>query len=551
MGKDGISTEISFKTMKRYSKITPQGSRDYLFEECDDRRKVEHELSVLFKENNYRKVITPAIEYFDVFKSDNVGIESEMMFKMSDSKGRTTVLRPDNTMPIARMVATRLHNEELPVRLYYSQPVFVRAKDLAGRPSEIAQSGVELIGDGSFDADIEIVKMAVESLKRSNLNSFKLELGNAAFFNVVLGKMDIPQSVRADVVNYIESKNYAALGDLLDKIGDTAETRVIRRLPRLFGDASVIDEAKKLYSDSAFQQALLYLQTVYNKLCDEGLKDYIILDLGLVNRSNYYTGIIFHGYAEGSGISVLSGGRYDNLLGEFGMPAPAIGFAVEVSALCEAMREVINVERPIRIALTKGRLERKTVELFKTMGLDTAELENKGRRLILPVDKYETVLSKAPDVITYVEHGVCDIGIVGKDTIVEHGSSFYEVIDLNIGKCKFALACPKGTDFFSGYKRKTVASKYPKVAKEFFESKGMDVEVIKIERSVELAPLLGLADGIVDIVETGSTLKENGLEVVEDIFPISARVIVNMASMKLRKAEIEEFLNDLELASRV
>lgn len=551
MGKDGISTEISFKTMKRYSKITPQGSRDYLFEECDDRRKVEHELSILFKENNYRKVITPAIEYFDVFKSDNVGIESEMMFKMSDSKGRTTVLRPDNTMPIARMVATRLHNEELPVRLYYSQPVFVRAKDLAGRPSEIAQSGVELIGDGSFDADIEIVKMAVESLKRSNLNSFKLELGNAAFFNVVLGKMDIPQSVRADVVNYIESKNYAALGDLLDKIGDTAETRVIRRLPRLFGDASVIDEAKKLYSDSAFQQALLYLQTVYNKLCDEGLKDYIILDLGLVNRSNYYTGIIFHGYAEGSGISVLSGGRYDNLLGEFGMPAPAIGFAVEVSALCEAMREVINVERPIRIALTKGRLERKTVELFKTMGLDTAELENKGRRLILPVDKYETVLSKAPDVITYVEHGVCDIGIVGKDTIVEHGSSFYEVIDLNIGKCKFALACPKGTDFFSGYKRKTVASKYPKVAKEFFESKGMDVEVIKIEGSVELAPLLGLADGIVDIVETGSTLKENGLEVVEDIFPISARVIVNMASMKLRKAEIEEFLNDLELASRV
>ena len=551
MGKDGISTEISFKTMKRYSKITPQGSRDYLFEECDDRRKVEHELSVLFKENNYRKVITPAIEYFDVFKSDNVGIESEMMFKMSDSKGRTTVLRPDNTMPIARMVATRLHNEELPVRLYYSQPVFVRAKDLAGRPSEIAQSGVELIGDGSFDADIEIVKMAFESLKRSNLNSFKLELGNAAFFNVVLGKMDIPQSVRADVVNYIESKNYAALGDLLDKIGDTAETRVIRRLPRLFGDASVIDEAKKLYSDSAFQQALLYLQTVYNKLCDEGLKDYIILDLGLVNRSNYYTGIIFHGYAEGSGISVLSGGRYDNLLGEFGMSAPAIGFAVEVSALCEAMREVINVERPIRIALTKGRLERKTVELFKTMGLDTAELENKGRRLILPVDKYETVLSKAPDVITYVEHGVCDIGIVGKDTIVEHGSSFYEVIDLNIGKCKFALACPKGTDFFSGYKRKTVASKYPKVAKEFFESKGMDVEVIKIEGSVELAPLLGLADGIVDIVETGSTLKENGLEVVEDIFPISARVIVNMASMKLRKAEIEEFLNDLELASRV
>jgi len=125
------------------------------------------------------------------------------------------------------------------------------------------------------------------------------------------------------------------------------------------------------------------------------------------------------------------------------------------------------------------------------------------------------------------------------------------VLDLNIGRCAFALATKKGTDFFSGYKRKTVASKYPKVAKEFFKSKGMDVDVIKIEGSVELAPLLGLADGIVDIVETGSTLKENGLEVVEKIMPISARVIVNMASMKLRKDEIEAFLHDIELAAQV
>ena len=138
-----------------------------------------------------------------------------------------------------------------------------------------------------------------------------------------------------------------------------------------------------------------------------------------------------------------------------------------------------------------------------------------------------------------------------RDTIVEHGNSFYEVIDLNIGKCRFALACPNGTDFFSGHRRKVVASKYPKVAKSYFQSKGMDVDIIKIEGSVELAPLLGLADGIVDIVETGSTLKENGLEVVDTIMPISARVIVNMASMKLRKKEIEEFLNELELASKV
>lgn len=199
----------------------------------------------------------------------------------------------------------------------------------------------------------------------------------------------------------------------------------------------------------------------------------------------------------------------------------------------------------LRIALTKGRLEKQTVELFQKMGLDCDELINKGRRLILKVNDYEVVLAKAADVITYVEHGVCDIGIVGRDTIVENGKSFYEMMDLNLGKCDFALATKKGTDFFDGFNTKRIASKYPNVTKAYFESRGMDVKIIKIEGSVELAPLLNLADGIVDIVETGTTLKENGLEVVEKIMPISARVIVNMASMKLRRDEIDEFLEKL------
>ena len=199
----------------------------------------------------------------------------------------------------------------------------------------------------------------------------------------------------------------------------------------------------------------------------------------------------------------------------------------------------------LRIALTKGRLEKQTVELFQKMGLDCDELINKGRRLILKVNDYEVVLAKAADVITYVEHGVCDIGIVGRDTIVENGKSFYEMMDLNLGKCDFALATKKGTDFFDGFNTKRIASKYPNVTKAYFEGKGMDVKIIKIEGSVELAPLLNLADGIVDIVETGTTLKENGLEVVEKIMPISARVIVNMASMKLRRDEIDEFLEKL------
>lgn len=207
--------------------------------------------------------------------------------------------------------------------------------------------------------------------------------------------------------------------------------------------------------------------------------------------------------------------------------------------------------RPIRIAITKGRLEKKVISLFQTMGLDCAELIGKGRRLILPVENYEVVLAKATDVITYVEHGACDIGIVGKDTIVERDAGFYEMTDTGFGKCRFALAAKKGADFYEGYNEKVIATKYPNVARKFFEDKGMDVKIIKIEGSVELAPLLGLADAIVDIVETGTTLKENGLEVIEDIMPISARVIVNMASMKLRKDEIESLLADIEIAKEV
>lgn len=204
--------------------------------------------------------------------------------------------------------------------------------------------------------------------------------------------------------------------------------------------------------------------------------------------------------------------------------------------------------KPLRMALTKGRLENKTVDLFRSLGFDCSELDEKGRKLILSVPNanLEIVLAKAADVLTYVEYGVCDLGVVGKDTILEQGGSFYEMSDLGFGRCKFALAGPKDVDFFGGYSTKRIATKYPVVARRFFAGKGMDIDIIKIEGSVELAPLLGLADAIVDIVETGATLKENGLEVIEEITDISARIIVNPASLKLRKLEIESLLGKIE-----
>ena len=204
--------------------------------------------------------------------------------------------------------------------------------------------------------------------------------------------------------------------------------------------------------------------------------------------------------------------------------------------------------KPIRIALTKGRLEKDTVEMFERLGYDCAAVREKGRRLILPVagTNLEIVLAKAADVATYVDNGVCDIGVVGKDTIMELGGTFYEVADLGFGKCRFALALPQGVDFYEGYHTRRIASKYVNVARGFFERKNMDVSIVKIEGSVELAPILGLSDAIVDIVETGTTLRENGLVVAEYICDVSARLIVNIASLKLRKAEIEPLIARIE-----
>lgn len=206
----------------------------------------------------------------------------------------------------------------------------------------------------------------------------------------------------------------------------------------------------------------------------------------------------------------------------------------------------------IKLALTKGRIEKKAIEILRNSGYDMSDIDDKGRKLLFRCPsnsgdgELQIVLAKAADVITYVEHGTCDVGFVGRDTIMEMGGDFYEVMDLNFGICRFALAGIKNKNFYAGYGHKVIATKYPNVTKKFFSSKGIDCEIVKIEGSVELAPMLGLADAIVDIVETGATLKENGLDVYEDVAYISARCIANSASIKLKNKELNSFFEKIE-----
>ena len=201
----------------------------------------------------------------------------------------------------------------------------------------------------------------------------------------------------------------------------------------------------------------------------------------------------------------------------------------------------------LSIALTKGRLEKQTVSMLEELGYGIEALKDKGRALVFKdsIEDIQYFLVKSNDCITYVNHGVADIGVVGKDTILENENDNYELLDLKIGKCKFIVASLPKNKLFSKVGHIKIGTKYPSVAKQYFLSKGMDVEIIKIDGSVELAPILGLCDGIVDIMETGTTLKENGLVVLDTVCDISARVIVNKASFKLKHKEVMKVIEDL------
>ena len=201
----------------------------------------------------------------------------------------------------------------------------------------------------------------------------------------------------------------------------------------------------------------------------------------------------------------------------------------------------------LSIALTKGRLEKQTVSMLEGLGYGIEALKDKDRALVFKdsIEDIQYFLVKSNDCITYVNHGVADIGVVGKDTILENENDTYELLDLKIGKCKFIVASLPQNQLFSKVGHIKIGTKYPTVAKQYFLSKGMDVEIIKIDGSVELAPILGLCDGIVDIMETGTTLKENGLVVLDTVCDISARVIVNKASFKLKHSEVMKVIEDL------
>ena len=303
-------------------------------------------------------------------------------------------------------------------------------------------------------------------------------------------------------------------------------------------------------------KAITSLEELNINLKEKGNEKYVSFELGMISNYEYYTGIIFAGYTYGLGEPIVKGGRYDNLLSNFDKDAPAIGFAFVIDQLLTAVDKLSSKEnksdaRYLTFALGKGRLAKKTLQLFEKIGITCEEIFDPNTRKLIFVNedlKLRFFLSKGPDVPTYVEHGAADIGIVGKDTILEEGRNIYEVLDLGFGTCRMCICGPESAkELLQHQEQIRVATKYPQIAKDYFyNKKHQTVEIIKLNGSIELAPIVGLSDVICDIVETGATLRENGLDVLEEVCPLSARMVVNEVSMKMENERITKLIRELK-----
>lgn len=325
--------------MKNYDLITPEGTKDYLFGECIVIRNVENTLVELFRSCGYSEMLTPGLEFYDVFNLNSRYFPQENLYKLTDGKGRLLVMRPDTTMPIARVVATRLRDAMLPLKLFYNQTVYRTEPALKGRSDEIVQTGIELIGSQLKMADLEVISTAVTALKSFGME-FSLEIGNIGIFKELVERLEVTDKVREKIRRLIETKNFPALNDLLDSLGNNSITYALKKLPALFGGEEVFEKAEEIMPDENIKKLLDELRETYSdasELC--GGDGVITVDLGLVNKTDYYTGLIIKGYLQGHGEEVLSGGRYDSLISEFGYDVPAVGFAVNVNAVAKLIEK--------------------------------------------------------------------------------------------------------------------------------------------------------------------------------------------------------------------
>ena len=540
---------------------TPEGVRDIYGNEFVQKFELQQLLYRVPAGRGYQGIETPTFEFFDVFSREVGTVPSRELYKFFDKEGNTLVLRPDMTPSIARAVSKYFH-DETPIRLCYMGNTFINYDKYQGRLKETTQMGAELMGDGSVQSDVELLSVLIEALQEAGLREFQVSVGQVEFFKALLREAGIGNVAEESLRRLISDKNRFGAEELLSSYEIPEKLRnTFLEMATLTGGEEALQKARSLTDNAEALEALARLQEIYGGLKKKGYEKYVTFDLSMLSKYNYYTGIIFHAYSYGYGEPIAKGGRYDNLLSHFGRELPAVGFAIVVDQLQRALRNDAgkkvdatgDSKRYLTFALTKGRLAKKTLELLEKVGITCQEMKDPDSRKLIFVNEelgLKFFLAKGPDVPTYVEYGAADIGVVGKDTLVEEGRKMYEVLDLGFGKCRMCVCGPESArEKLAHQEQIRVATKYPDIAKDYFyNQKHQTVEIIKLNGSIELAPIVGLSDVIVDIVETGSTLRENGLGVLEEVMPLSARMVVNQVSMKMESERITKLIQDLRAA---
>lgn len=546
--------------MKNKLLHTPDGVRDLYNEDYKKKLNIQNKLHHVFTEYGCLDIQTPTFEYFDVFSNQIGTTPSKDLFKFFDTEGNTVVLRPDFTPSIARCVAKYFEPAEEPVKLCYMGNTFANASNYQGRLKETTQCGVEYVGDDSAKADAHMLAMVVDCIKAIGIEDFQISVGHAGFFDALLESAKLTRKHASVLRELLNNKNFIGVEEFIREIDIEEE---LKPLFLLLAEFDIADE--ELFNAKGWARkypkvasAIESLEELNTNLKANGIEKYISFELGMISNYEYYTGIIFAGYTYGLGEPIVKGGRYDTLLSNFDKDAPAIGFAFVVDQLLTATEKLSSKfenatqnDRYLTFALGKGRLAKKTLQLFEQIGITCEEIFDPNTRRLIFVNedlKLRFFLSKGPDVPTYVEHGAADIGIVGKDTILEECRNIYEVLDLGFGNCKMCICGPESAkELLKHQEQIRVATKYPKIAKDYFyNQKRQTVEIIKLNGSIELAPIVGLSDVICDIVETGATLRENGLDVLEEVCPLSARMVVNEVSMKMENERITKLIRDLK-----
>lgn len=324
--------------MKRWNIYTPEGMQDILFERCYIKRNLENSIRQLFRQSGYMEIETPTVEFYDVFSGTSNLIPQEDIFKFTDPQGRILVLRPDMTIPVARVAATKLKDSLWPVKVFYISNTFSYNETGGGKQKEYTQAGVELLGISSPEADAEIISLAIQAMLKTGIEEFQIDIGQVDFFRGLMEQSGLSDTEAEVIRELIDKKDFVGVEQLVNRHDIPVELReLILNLPGYFGSTEIIDElARKNVSGKALR-ALDYLKKVLTILEDWGLGEYVSIDLGMVQRLNYYTGIVFRGFTYGVGYPVLSGGRYDSLVRMFGRDCPATGFSLGINMVMTAL----------------------------------------------------------------------------------------------------------------------------------------------------------------------------------------------------------------------